>query len=150
MMESTCIYLIENGKWLMLFRNRKPDDINEGKWIGVGGKSLPGESPEDCAIREFREETGMVPQDLDLAGTVDFCYDTRETERIYVYLCSHAIGDLRECEEGTLAWIDEKQILELPLWEGDRIFLKKMIDKEGMPFHMTLFYDEKGNLLKAE
>ena len=64
MMESTCIYLIDHGKWLLMYRNRKPDDINEGKWIGVGGKSLPGETPEECAVREFREETGMSITDF--------------------------------------------------------------------------------------
>ena len=68
MMESTCIYLIENGRWLMMYRNRKPDDINEGKWIGVGGKSLPGETPLECAVREFWEETGMEPKGMELAG----------------------------------------------------------------------------------
>ena len=150
MMESTCIYLIDHGKWLLMYRNRKPDDINEGKWIGVGGKSLPGETPEECAIREFREETGMEPMELKLAGTVDFCYDTREMERIFVFLCYGASGELKECEEGTLAWIDEDAVLDLPLWEGDKLFLKKIINREGMPFHMTLFYDDKGNLLKAE
>ena len=150
MMESTCIYLIENGRWLMMYRNRKPDDINEGKWIGVGGKSLPGETPLECAVREFREETGMEPEDMELAGTVDFCYDTRETERIHVFLCYGAEGELRECGEGTFAWIEENKILELPLWEGDKLFLRKMIDREGIPFHMTLFYDDKGNLLKAQ
>ena len=150
MMESTCIYLIDQGKWLLMYRNRKPDDINEGKWIGVGGKSLPGETPEECAIREFREETGMEPMEMKLAGTVDFCYDTREMERIYVFLCNGVSGELKECEEGTLAWIDEDAVLDLPLWEGDKLFLKKIINREGMPFQMTLFYDDKGNLLKAE
>jgi 8-oxo-dGTP diphosphatase len=149
-MRSTCVYLIRDGKWLMLLRDRKKDDVNEGKWIGVGGKCLEGESFEDCAIREVKEETGLELSELHFSGLVDFRYDTKEPELIAVYTSSSFEGELQECDEGTLAWINEEEILSLELWEGDRIFLEKMLRHETKPFHLTLYYNDQGTLLRFE
>ena len=149
MIQSTCGYLIRGGMWLMLYRNRKKDDVNAGKWIGVGGKLLKGETPEECMIRETLEETGLTVTDPKLCGTVWFVYDERETEKIWVYRCERFSGELRECTEGTLAWIPEETIPDLPLWEGDRLFLNRLREDTIQPFELMLYYDNQGNLLKA-
>ena len=150
MKKSTCIYVIQNGSWLMLRRDRKKNDINEGKYIGVGGKNEPGETFRECALREFREETGCELQDPVFAGFVDFCYDTLEEERIAVYTSFAMQGTPIPCREGTLEWVKESEVLQLPLWEGDRIFLKRMISGIGLPFHLKLVYDDHGTLIRVE
>ncbi|MBR3202950.1 MAG: 8-oxo-dGTP diphosphatase [Solobacterium sp.] len=149
MKKSTCVYLIQDGRWLMLYRNRKANDVNHGKWIGVGGKVEGNETFEACARREVLEETGLITDQLTLCGMVDFLYDTQEPEQIAIYTCEAFHGTLRECDEGTLAWIDEDKILDLPLWEGDRIFLKQMLENDPNPFCIKLIYDDQGNLLQA-
>ncbi len=149
MKQSTCVYLIRDGKWLMLYRNRKAHDVNHGKWIGVGGKVEAGETLEACARREVLEETGLTVENLKFCGMVDFIYDTEEPEQIAVYTCEAFHGTLTDCEEGTLAWIDENDILNLSLWEGDRIFLRRMLKKEPEPFQIRLVYDDHGTLLEA-
>ena len=149
MIRSTCGYLIRDGQWLMLYRNKKKDDVNQGKWIGVGGKLKDGETPEQCMIRETYEETGLICDTLCFCGIVYFIYEERETEKIWVYTVNEFHGELAECREGTLAWIPQDQISGLPLWEGDRLFLNRLQKPECLPFTLFLYYDDKGNLLKA-
>lgn len=146
---STQIYLIHDGKWLLMLRNRKKNDINEGRWIAVGGKKEEGETVYECAVRETFEETGLAVQSLKYRGTVDFIYDDMDPERIIIYTSSSFSGTLHESDEGTLRWIDESDILSLNLWEGDRIFLRKMLDHEEKPFGLRLHYDNAGNLISA-
>lgn len=146
---STQIYLIHEGKWLLMLRNRKKNDINEGRWIAVGGKKEEDETAYECAVRETFEETGLAVQSLEYRGTVDFIYDDMDPERIIIYSSSIFSGILHESDEGTLRWIDESDILSLNLWEGDRIFLRKMLDHEKKPFWLTLHYDSAGNLTGA-
>lgn len=149
MLLSTQIYIIRQNQWLMLLRNKKKKDVNHNKWIAVGGKKEPGETIEECAVREVFEETGLHCEQLEYQGLVHFEYQDNEPEDIYVYTCSHYHGSLHETDEGTLRWIDENELMNLELWEGDRIFLKKMLDHTGEPFEITLQYDGQGTLLNV-
>lgn len=150
MKDSTCIYLIQNHQVLMLYRNKKPNDVNAGKYIGIGGKRKPGESMLECAKREMYEETGLTAEKLDYRGVVYFRYPHLEDERIYIYTSSEYHGEMHDCDEGTLKWVDENDVLSLPLWEGDKVFLKKMMREETEPFHITLTYDAKDRLVSVE
>ena len=132
----------------MLERNRKDHDLNHGYWIGIGGKKEENESIRDCALREVNEETGLRLLDLKPAGKVYFEQGAyRET--ITVYESSMWTGNLREDPEGTLAWIDEKDVLQLHLWAGDRIFLERMIRKD-IPFFYHMVYDAQGQLVDVQ
>ena len=146
MKRSTCVYLIRDDKWLMLLRNKKQNDVNHGKWIGVGGKNEGEETFAQCAEREVYEETGCRVNRLEYMGMVDFRYSSFEPEQIAVYTCRDFSGEPGLCTEGTLAWIEENRILDLALWEGDRIFLEYMISGRHLPFVLTLEYDDAGNL----
>ena len=141
MMDTTLCYIEQDGKYLLLMRNKKENDLNQGKWIGVGGKCEKGESPEECVRRETLEETGLILGKLHFYGIIHFRSDTWEDEEMYLYGSDDFSGTLAEdCPEGTLAWIPKKEIMDLPLWEGDRLFLKKML--AGQPsMEMTLRYE---------
>lgn len=139
MKNASLCYIERGGKYLMLLRNKKPDDPNEGKWIGVGGKLEPGESPADCARREIREETGLTALDLISFGRVYFKSDVWEEEIMHLFLVTDFEGEVTDCDEGELHWIDKNEVFDLPLWDGDRIFLKYLLD--GRQFdEMTLDY----------
>lgn len=150
MLLSTQIYLIHEGSWLMLLRNKKHNDINHDKWIAVGGRKEKDETIEECAVRETFEETGLICDELIYQGKVLFEYDTNEPELIYIYTCEKYHGALHECNEGTLAWIKEDQIMDLSLWEGDRIFLRKMLEGNDEPFSITLHYDINDSLKEVK
>lgn len=150
MNETTLCYLIRDDKWLMLYRNSKKDDINLGKWIGVGGKIEEGETPLQCISREINEETGLIANNLQYRGTVHFYVNGSYDEKIRVYTCEDFEGSLTECSEGKLEWIPKERILNLSLWEGDRIFLMKLLQDDREEFEFDLFYDNNGKLVKAE
>ncbi|MCL2606820.1 MAG: 8-oxo-dGTP diphosphatase [Coriobacteriia bacterium] len=118
-------YIQRDGQTLMLHRNKKADDINQGKWIGVGGKFEPGESPEQCLIREVQEEAGLTVTDFQLRGMVTFVTTDGSSDPmlIFIYTASGFTGELSlTCSEGTLQWVETNQICDLDLWEGDRLF----------------------------
>ncbi|MBQ6356622.1 MAG: 8-oxo-dGTP diphosphatase [Solobacterium sp.] len=142
-------YLQKDGRWLMLLRNRKENDINAGKWIGTGGKIEPGETPRQGALREIREETGFIADTLDFRGILYFIYGTKDAEKMWVYSSHDFHGTQTECNEGTLAWIPEDEILALELWPGDRAFLKKMLSGDPQLFCLELNYDDDGNLVSV-
>lgn len=146
MKESSCVYLIHADEWLMLCRNKKVNDINASKYIGIGGKKEDDETIEECAIREVKEETGLQVNLLVKAGDLEFIYP-ENSEFITVFICTDYSGQLQDCDEGTLRFIKKKDILSLNLWEGDRIFLQKMFNQEI--FHLTLRYSTDGTLLQA-
>lgn len=123
----TLCYIEKNGKYLMLHRTKKENDINKDKWIGVGGKVEEKESPEECLIREVKEETGLTLLDYKLECVVTFVSTVCETEYMYVFTSSDFAGELIECNEGDLEWVDKSKVMELNTWEGDRIFLEKML-----------------------
>ncbi|WP_022756053.1 NUDIX hydrolase [Butyrivibrio fibrisolvens] len=139
MVVSTLCYLEKDNKYLMLLRNKKENDVNEGKWIGVGGKCEKGESPEECVIRETFEETGIKLESLKMRGVMTFASEGWEDEYIFVYTSDKFSGHITECNEGELAWIDKDKIMDLNLWDGDRIFLDIMINSDKL-FSIKLSY----------
>ena len=149
MIPMSLCYLQKDGRWLMLLRNRKENDINAGKWIGTGGKIEPGETPRQGALREIREETGFIADTLDFRGILYFIYGTKDAEKMWVYSSQDFHGTQTDCNEGTLAWIPEAEILALELWPGDRAFLKKMLAGDPRPFCLELNYDDDGNLISV-
>ena len=133
-MRNTTLCYIEQGRdYLMLHRVKKTVDENKDKWIGIGGKFEEGESPEDCLLREVREETGLTLKRWRYRGIVTFVSDEWGTEYMHLFTADAWEGRLRQdCDEGVLEWIDREKLLSLPIWEGDKIFLR-LLD-EGAPF----------------
>jgi len=129
----------------MLHRNKKQNDPNEGKWIGVGGKFENNESPEDCLIREVKEETGLDVKSFKLNCIVTYISNEWETEYMYVFTVDKFEGNLIECDEGELKWVEKEKIFDLNLWEGDKIFMRKVINKDNF---FTVKYIYEGNDLK--
>ncbi len=148
MTDTTLCYIEHEGAYLLLHRTKKKNDLNEGKWIGVGGHVEPGESPEECVRREVTEETGLRLLDVKLRGVVDFVSDRWEDEAMYLYTSDSFEGDLAECSEGDLAWIPKDRVFTLPLWEGDRIFLNYLLEDRSF-FHLRLHYDENDALVSS-
>lgn len=136
---TTLCYPEREGKYLLLHRTKKENDENRDKWIGVGGKFEPGESPEDCLLREVREETGLTLTHWRFRGIVTFISDIWPSEYMFLYTASGWTGALRDCDEGELAWIDKQELYELTLWEGDRIFLR-LLDEDAPFFSLKLVY----------
>lgn len=132
MYSTTLCYLERDGKWLMLHRVTKKNDINEGKYVGVGGKFLEGESPEDCVVREVFEETGYTLTHYRYAGLVTFVSDRFEAEHMHLFTADGFTGAYHDTEEGISAWIPKEEVMQLPLWEGDRIFLPLL--QQNIPF----------------
>lgn len=137
---TTLCYIEQNGKYLMLHRIKKEHDLNRDKWIGIGGKFEPLESPEDCLLREVREETGLTLTDWRYCGIVTFVCDTWEAaEYMHLFTSSSFTGTLSDCDEGELCWISADHLYSLPMWEGDRIFLDLMREKAPF-FSLKLVY----------
>ncbi len=133
MILSTLCYMEnDRGEYLMLHRVKKEHDANRDKWIGIGGKFEPGESPEECVVREAREETGLQLTDYRYRGLVTFVSDRWETEYMHLFTAHGWTGEVRECDEGTLEWIGKDDLAALPQWAGDRIFLRLL--REDAPF----------------
>ena len=144
---TTLCYVDDGRRLLMLHRTKKQNDINEGKWIGIGGHMQEGESPEDCILREAREETGCQLLGLVLRGVVTFVYKD-VTEYMFLFTATDLEGDPAECDEGDLAWIPKDQVLSLDLWEGDRIFLA-LLAKDAPFFSLKLVYACDDSLREA-
>ena len=145
MRNTTLCYLERDGCYLMLHRIKKENDLNRDKWIGIGGKFEEGESPENCLLREVREETGLTLDSWRYCGIVTFVSDEWGTEYMHLFHSEDFHGSLRECDEGSLEWIEKSALASLPeLWEGDRIFLRMMENNEPF-FSLKLCY--RGDLL---
>ena len=144
-MRSTSLCYIEHdGKYLMLHRVKKEHDENHDKWIGIGGKFEEGESPEDCMLREAKEETGLDILRWRYRGIVTFVSDEWGTEYMHLFTADEFAGNIKDCDEGVLEWISKKELLSLPMWEGDMIFLR-LIDSDAPFFSLKLCY--KGDIL---
>ena len=129
---ATLCYVRRNGLTLMIHRIKQTNDMHYGKWNGLGGKLEPGESPEECAKREIREESGLVAKKLDLKGFLTFPgFAQDEDWYAFVYVVSEFEGEIRDSREGILDWIEDGRLLELNLWEGDRIFMP-WLDRSGI------------------
>ncbi|SFR69314.1 NUDIX hydrolase [[Clostridium] aminophilum] len=145
---TTLCYLEKDDSYLMLHRIKKKNDINEGKWIGVGGKFEKDESPEDCLLREVREETGYTLTSWRYRGIITFVTARGETEYMSLYTADGFEGELQECTEGVLKWIRKNEVPELNLWEGDRIFLRLLTEDRPF-FSLKLVYDAEDRLCEA-
>jgi len=130
--DSTLCYLFRGDEVLMMHRTRKKNDMNHDKWIAVGGRFEKGESPEECAMREVREETGLTMLSRQYRGVVTFISDVYETERMHLFTSDEFEGEMTDCDEGELVWMPKAELDALPQWEGDRIFHRLL--KEGAPF----------------
>lgn len=137
---STLIYIERGDEYLMLHRTKKENDLNRDKWIGVGGKFEADESPEDCMLREAREETGLTLTRWRYRGIVTFVSDQWETEYMHLFTADGFTGTLRSCDEGDLEWIKKSDLLALRLWEGDKIFLR-LLDTQEPFFSLKLCYE---------
>ncbi len=148
---TTLCYIEQNNHYLMMHRVKKENDINKDKWIGIGGHFETGESPEECLIREVREETGLALDSYKARGIVTFLYgDIVE----YMHLFTATLPgeekekptNLPECDEGELVWIPKEEVTNLPIWEGDKIFFR-LLNEDAPFFFLKLVYDDEGNLV---
>lgn len=139
MRNTTLCHIEKDGKYLMLHRVKKKNDLNQDKWVGIGGKFEDKESPEECNIRETFEETGLTLNSYKYCGIVTFVSDKWETEYMHIFHSDDFCGELKECDEGTLCWVDIKEIYNLPIWEGDKIFLR-LIEEKSPFFSLKLEY----------
>lgn len=133
MINTTLCHLEKDGKYLMLHRIKKENDLNKDKWVGIGGKFEDKESPEQCNAREVLEETGLTVNSAKYRGIVTFVSDKWETEYMHIFTSNDFSGEITECNEGKLEWIDKNELLNLNIWEGDKIFLK-LISSPFTPF----------------
>ncbi len=140
MKNTTLCYIEKDGKYLMLHRVKKANDISHDKWLGIGGKFEDKESPEDCVIREAKEETNLNLHTVKYRGIVTFISDVYETEYMHLFTCEDFSGTIGNCDEGELVWIDKREIYDLKLWEGDKIFFRLLEKNEGF-FSLKLEYE---------
>jgi len=140
MISSSLCYIERDGKYLMLHRVKKEVDANKDKWIGVGGRFEEGESPEDCVTREVMEETGLTLTDYAYRGIVTFVSDRWEGEFMHLFTATGFQGEIKECDEGVLEWISKEELMKLPMWEGDKIFLD-LIANPSPFFSLKLMYN---------
>ena len=138
---ATLCYVQKDEKTLMLFRNKKENDIHKGKWNGLGGKFEEGETPEECVIREIKEESGLTIKNPKLKGFITFLGFAKETWRVFVFTAKEFEGELITSKEGDLKWIPTKELLNLNLNEGDRVFMK-WLDKPEF-FSAKIIYEDK-------
>ncbi len=139
-MKNTTLCYIEDGdRYLMLHRVKKQNDENRDKWIGIGGRFEEGESPEDCVLREVREETGLTLTRYRYRGIVTFVSNEWGTEYMHLFTADGYTGTLTDCDEGDLAWVRKDEVTSLPIWAGDKIFLRLLAD-EAPFFSLKLTY----------
>ena len=137
--QTTLCYIEKDGCRLMLHRIKKEQDENRDKWIGVGGKFLEGESPEDCVCREVLEETGLTLTDYRYRGIITFVSDVWPCEYMHLFTAGGFSGEVKECDEGVLEWVPREKLRQLPMWAGDRIFLD-LLDRDAHFFSLKLVY----------
>lgn len=142
---TTLCYIEKDEKYLMLHRVLKKNDINKDKWIGVGGHFERGESPEDCLLREVKEETGLTLTSYRFRGLITFTFSSQGRETDTEYMCLYTAngyeGELISCSEGNLEWVNKKDIFSLKLWEGDKIFFR-LLQEERQFFSLKLVYQD--------
>ncbi len=145
---STLCYIEKDGQYLMLHRTKKERDVNKEKWIGIGGHFEDRESPEECVLREVREETGYTLTSFRFRGLVTFVYGEDVTEYMSLFTADGFTGDPIECNEGDLAWVPKDQVFDLNIWEGDKIFLH-LLEEDAPFFSLKLVYDTQDDLMSA-
>lgn len=147
MLQTTLCYIKKDDSYLLLHRVSKKNDANKDKWIGIGGKFEDKESPEDCLLRETKEETGLILTSYKLRAIVTFVSNEYPTEYMFLYTADEYEGEIGECKEGTLEWVKKKDMYSLNIWEGDKIFLKLL--EEGQPFFSLKLSYEGDHLVYA-
>lgn len=140
MRNTTLCHIEKDGCYLMLHRIKKENDLNRDKWVGIGGKFEDGESPEECNSREVLEETGLTLNLARYCGIVTFVSDKWETEYMHIFHSDDFSGTVKECDEGVLEWIKKENLYTLPIWEGDKIFLR-LIEENAPFFSLKLVYE---------
>ena len=141
---TTLCYVEKEDAYLMMHRISKKNDVNKDKWIGVGGHVEEGESPEECVLREVKEETGLTMITYQFRGIVTFVSKEYGTEYMCVYTSNHFDGEMISCDEGELEWVKKDQVMSLNLWEGDKLMFE-LLDTRREFFSLKLVYD--GNQL---
>lgn len=137
---TTLCYIERDDSYLLLHRTKKENDINKDKWIGVGGHFEQDETPEECLLREVKEETGLTLNAWKLRGIITFMSNEFHTEYMFLYTADSFSGDISECDEGVLEWIDKSQVYNLPVWAGDKIFFK-LLETTTEFFSLKLRYE---------
>lgn len=147
MRNTTLCHIEKDGCYLMLHRIKKENDLNHDKWVGIGGKFEDKESPEECNLREVYEETGLTLKDAEYRGIVTFVSDKWETEYMHIFYSDSFSGKIKDCDEGVLEWVKKERLFSLPIWEGDKIFLRLL--EENAPFFSLKLEYMGDTLLKA-
>ncbi len=147
MRNTTLCHIEKDGCYLMLHRIKKENDLNRDKWVGIGGKFEDKESPEECNLREVYEETGLTLKDAQYRGIVTFVSDKWETEYMHIFYSDSFSGKIKDCDEGVLEWVRKERLFSLPIWEGDKIFLRLL--EENAPFFSLKLEYMGDTLLKA-
>ena len=140
MRNTTLCHIEKDGWYLMLHRIKKENDLNRDKWVGIGGKFEDGESPEECNSREVLEETGLTLNSARYCGIVTFVSDKWETEYMHIFHSDNFSGTVKECDEGVLEWVKKENLYTMPIWEGDKIFLR-LIEENAPFFSLKLVYE---------
>ena len=137
---TTLCYIEQDGKYLMLHRVKKENDVNKDKWVGIGGHFEENESPEECLLREVLEETGLQLISYRFRGIVTFISDRWDTEYMHLFTADRFTGIIAECDEGELCWVEKSKVYDLPIWEGDKIFFRLLDEREDF-FSLKLRYE---------
>ena len=137
---TTLCYIEQDGKYLMLHRVKKENDVNKDKWVGIGGHFEENESPEECLLREVREETGLQLISYRFRGIITFISDRWDTEYMHLFTADRFSGIIAECDEGELCWVEKSKVYDLPIWEGDKIFFRLLDEREDF-FSLKLRYE---------
>lgn len=138
---TTLCYIENNDCYLMLHRTKKKKDVNKDKWIGVGGHAEGNETPQECLLREVKEETGLLLTSYKFRGLITFISDEYEAEMMCLFTADGYTGELITCDEGELEWVKKSDVPQLPTWEGDAQFLKLLLEDEKRFFVMKLRYE---------
>lgn len=145
---TTLCYLEKDGQYLLLHRVKKEKDINKDKYIGVGGHFLYGESPDECLCREVLEETGLTLRSFRARGIVTFVYGEDVVEYMHLYTADAWDGEMHECDEGDLVWVEKERVCDLPVWEGDKVFFR-LLREEAPFFSLKLVYTKDDRLTEV-
>ena len=141
MINTTLCYIEKDGAYLMMHRVKKKNDMNHDKWVGIGGKLEPRESPYDCMRREIAEETGLTVDNPIYRGVITFVSDLYGTEYMHLFTANEFEGEIKaDCDEGRLEWVKKEDVYSLPVWEGDKIFFR-LLETEEKFFSLKLVYE---------
>ena len=146
--ETTLCYIYGPSGVLLMHRTKKENDINKDKWIGVGGHFEYGESPDDCLLREVKEETGLTLQSYKARGIITFIYGEDVVEYMHLYTADAFEGELIDCDEGELVWVPKDEVQSLPIWEGDKVFFRLLEERDDF-FSLKLVYDRNDRLTEV-